>query len=107
MFIVKLSNMLGAGELMFFSSDCDELEILFGFLAGLRAFFDAGQLMPPVSLKRAGPFMKRANCIEVGSIEHLAPLPPHIHKAHINHNADGLVTGRLSHIKDCTTPVYR
>src|SRR5258706_5166270 len=95
MFNVKLSNMLGAGELMFFSSDCDELEILFGFLAGLCALFDTSELMTPVTFKRAGPFMQRADCIGVGSIEHLATLSPHIHKADLKQNAEVLGNGRL------------
>jgi len=39
--------------------------------------------------------MQRADCIGVGSIEHLATLPPHIHKADLKQNAEVLGNGRL------------
>src|ERR1700676_1808740 len=99
MFNVKLSNMLGAGELMFFSSDCKELKILFGLLARLRAFLHAGQLMTPVSLKRAGPFMQRSDRLGVGAIEHLAAIAADVNQADFEQHAEVFGDGRLREIE--------
>src|ERR1700719_243453 len=106
MFRVKLSNMLGAGELMFFSSDWDELEILFGLLAGLRALFHAGQLMPPVSLERAGPFVERADRLRVGAVEHLAAIAAGVHQADLEQHAKGPGDGRLRQVESGDDVVY-
>jgi hypothetical protein len=106
MFSVKLSIMLGAGELMFFSSDWDELEILFGLLAGLCPLFHAGKLMPPVSLERASPFMQRPNRIGVGAIEHLAAVAAHVNEANFEQYAEVLGDGRLRQLKSGDDVVY-
>src|ERR1700730_849970 len=98
--------MLGAGELMFISSDWDDFEILFGLLAGLRALFHAGQLMPPVSLKRAGPFMERADRLGVGAIEHLAAIAAHVHEADLEQHAKVLGDGRLRQVESGDDVVY-
>jgi hypothetical protein len=77
----------------------DGLGILFGFLAGLGAFFDTSELMIPVTFKPAGPFMQRADGVGVGTVKHLTALPSHIHKADLKQNAEVLGDGRLRQIK--------
>jgi hypothetical protein len=91
--------MLGAGELMFFSFNDSESEILFGLLAGLGPLFEAGELMPPVALECAGPFMERLNSVGVGSVKHLTALPPHLHKTDLEQYTQVLRDGRLRQIE--------
>src|ERR1700688_674770 len=99
MFRVKLSNMLGAGELMFFSFNCDELEILFGLLAGLRAFLYASKLVRPVTFKRASPFMQRPDRLGVGAIKHLAAVAADANQANFEQHAEVLGDGGLREIE--------
>jgi hypothetical protein len=106
MFSVKLSIMLGAGELMFFSSDVIELEILFGLFGCFRPLFHAGELVPPVTLKRAGPFMQRLNGVGVGAVKHLTALPPDIHETDLQKHAEVFRDGRLRQIEIHNDVVY-
>jgi hypothetical protein len=98
--------MLGAGELMFFSSDENETEILFGLLAGLCPLFDAGKLMPPVALECTSPFMQRPDRLGVGAIEHLAAVAAHVDEAHFEQYAEVLGNGRLREIESGNDVVY-
>jgi hypothetical protein len=98
--------MLGAGELMFFSSDVIGLEILFGLFGGFRPLFHAGELMLPVALECAGPFVKRPNGVGVSVVEHLAALPSHIHQADFKQDAEVLGDGRLREIEIQNDIVY-
>ena len=80
--------------------------ILFWLLAGLRALFDASELTTPVTFKRAGPFMQRADCIGVGTVKHLTALPPHTNKADLKQNAEVFGDGRLRQIEGGDDVVY-
>src|ERR1700722_6591124 len=91
--------MLGAGELMFFSSDEIGLEILFGLFASLSALFHAGELILPVELECAGPFMKGPNGVGVSTVEHLTALPSHIHQANLEQDTKVLGYGGLGHVE--------
>jgi hypothetical protein len=98
--------MLGAGELMFFSFDVIGLEILFGLLGCFRPLFHAGELVPPVTLKRAGPFMQRLNGVGVGAVKHLTALPPHAHQTDFQKYAEVFGDGRLRQIEIHNDIVY-
>jgi len=73
--------------------------ILLGLLARLRAFLHASKLMPPITLKCAGPFMQRLYGIGVGSIKHLSALPSYIHKTDFQQHPQVLGDGRLREIE--------
>jgi hypothetical protein len=91
---------------MFFSSDWGELGILFGLFAGLGAFLHAGELMPPVSLERAGPFVEWADRISVRAIEHLPAIAADIHEADLEQYAEVLGDGRLRKVESGDDVVY-
>jgi hypothetical protein len=84
-----------------------EWEILFGLLGCLRAFFHTGELMTPVTFKRASPFMQRLDGLGVRSVEHLATLPPDIHQTDFKQDAEVLGNGRLRQIEAGDDVVYR
>ena len=60
--------------------------------AGFRlgAFLDAIQLMPPVALKRASPFVQRPDRRGIGSIELLAAVAAHMDQAYVSQYAEML-----------------
>jgi hypothetical protein len=84
---------------MFFSCDCADLEILFGLFARLRAFLHASELVPPVSLKSAGPLVERPDRIGVGAVKHLAAVATNVNQANFEKHSEVLRDRRLREIE--------
>jgi len=80
--------------------------ILFGLLAGLRAFLYASQLMRPVTFKRAGPFMERPDRLGVGAIKHLAAVAADVNQANFEQHAEVLGDGGLREMESGDDVVY-
>jgi hypothetical protein len=80
--------------------------ILFGLLAGLRAFLYASKLVRPVTFERASPFMERPNCLGVGAIEHLAAVAADVHQADFEEHTEVLGDRGLREIKSGDDVVY-
>jgi hypothetical protein len=79
---------------------------LFGLLAGLSAFFHASELMPPVLLEPASPFMERPDRLGIGAIEHLAAVAADVNEANLEQHAEVLGDGRLRQIECGDDVVY-
>src|SRR6185503_5923619 len=55
--------------------------------------------MTPVLLEDAGPFVKGANCVRVGAVEHLPAVAPDIHQADVPQDPQVLRHRRLAEIE--------
>jgi hypothetical protein len=62
----------------------------------LCPLFDARQLMAPEALEDLRPLMERPDRLDVGAIEHLAPVAPHVNQANVAAHPEVLGDRRLS-----------
>jgi hypothetical protein len=63
------------------------------------AFLDSGELVAPVALEAAGPFVDRLDCIRVRTIERPAAVAPHLYQADVQKHPEVLGDGRLGKAK--------
>ena len=72
-----------------------------GRLFALGALLDATELVLPVALELARPFVERADGLGVGAIEHLAAVAPHVDEADVAQHA------RCFETDGCASPARR
>src|ERR1700681_2314521 len=63
----------------------------------LGPFLHTVQLVTPVTLKRAGPFMEGPDGFCIRSVKHPATIAAHVHESHIAQDTEVLRNGRLLH----------
>ena len=73
--------------------------VSFRLSVALGAFFDAGQLVSPVTLEPAGPFMERPDPISVRSIENLSAVAPRLDQADVSKHPEVFGHGWLGQAK--------
>jgi hypothetical protein len=62
---------------------------------GFGALFDAGELMAPEAFKGFGPFVKGANGISIGAVEHVAAIAADVDQADVLEDAEVFGNGGL------------